>query len=76
MKPSDLYVKIVEWSDEDGCYVGRCPGFFLGGVHGDDEKRVYADLCDLVDEWIEIHQRDGKPLPEPTISKLGALFAA
>ena len=23
MKPSDQYLKIVEWSEEDGCYVGR-----------------------------------------------------
>ena len=36
MKASDRYLKIVEWSDEDGCYVGTCPGLMLGGVHGDD----------------------------------------
>ena len=26
MKESDRYIKIVEWSDEDGCFVGSCPG--------------------------------------------------
>jgi hypothetical protein len=26
MKESARYVKIVEWSDEDHCYVGSCPG--------------------------------------------------
>ncbi len=26
MRPSDRYLKIVEWSDEDQCYVGTCPG--------------------------------------------------
>ena len=25
------YVKIIEWSDEDQCYVGCCPGLFYGG---------------------------------------------
>ena len=25
MKESARYVKIVEWSDEDQCYVGSCP---------------------------------------------------
>ena len=37
MKAGDQYLKIVEWSEEDGCYVGTCPGLMLGGVHGDDE---------------------------------------
>ena len=37
MKMSSRYVKIVEWSDEDQCYVGSCPGLFYGGCHGDNE---------------------------------------
>ncbi len=51
-KPSDRYIKIVEWSDEDACYVGRCPGLFLGGVHGHDEAKVYKELCAVVDEHL------------------------
>jgi hypothetical protein len=69
MKPSDRYLKIVEWSEEDGCYVGTCPGLMLGGVHGDDEARVYADLCRVVEEWIVIHKRDGLSLPPATAGK-------
>ncbi len=41
-KTSDRYVKVVAWSEEDQCYVGRCPGLMLGGVHGSDELAVYA----------------------------------
>ena len=26
MTDSARYVKIVEWSDEDQCFVGQCPG--------------------------------------------------
>jgi predicted RNase H-like HicB family nuclease len=66
MKASDRYLKIVEWSEEDGCYVGTCPGLMLGGVHGDDEARVYAELCQTVEEWIAIHEQDGAPLPPAT----------
>lgn len=66
MKPSDRYLKIVRWSDEDGCYVGMCPGLFHGGVHGDDEASVYTELCQVVDEWIETYREDGRPLPPPT----------
>lgn len=66
MKESARYVKIVEWSDEDGCYVGSSPGLLYGGCHGDDEKQVFEQLCQIVEETIEIYHQDGKPLPPPT----------
>jgi len=69
MKPSARYVKIVEWSDEDQCYVGSCPSLLYGGCHGDDERDVFAELCDIVDETIELYIKDGKPLPLPTAGK-------
>ncbi len=65
-KMTDRYLKTVEWSEEDQCYIGRCPGLMLGGVHGDDELSVYKDLCETVEEWIQIHQENGIPLPEAT----------
>ncbi len=69
MKAGDRYLKIVEWSEEDQCYVGTCPGLMLGGVHGEDETKVYRELCRTVDEWIEIYQEDQQPLPEATVRK-------
>lgn len=69
MKTSDQYLKIVEWSEEDQCYVGTCPGLMLGGVHGDVEAKVYRELCEAVEEWIEIYQKDGEPLPAATAGK-------
>lgn len=66
MKDSARYVKIVEWSEEDGCYVGSSPGLFLGGCHGDDERHVFDELCQIVDEVIQLYHDDGKPLPPPT----------
>ena len=68
MRPSDQYLKLVEWSEEDQCYVGTCPGLMLGGVHGDNEAKVYAELCRVVEEWIKVCEEDGEPLPEPTAS--------
>lgn len=68
-KKSDRYLKIVEWSEEDGCYVGRAPGLMLGGIHGDEEAKVYRELCQVVEEWIEIHEHDGDPLPPETANK-------
>ncbi len=69
MKASDRYLKFVEWSDEDQCYVGTCPGLMLGGIHGDDELKVYRELCQVIEEWIEIFEQDGQPLPAPTAGK-------
>ena len=64
-KLASRYVKIVEWSEEDGCYVGLCPELFGGGTHGDDEAKVYAELCAMVEEAIEDRRTARQPLPEP-----------
>ncbi|MGH9837293.1 MAG: hypothetical protein ACREEM_00740 [Blastocatellia bacterium] len=69
MNESARYVKIVEWSDEDQCFVGQCPGIIGPCCHGTDETQVYEELCQIVDEWIEILKKDGKPSPPPTVGK-------
>jgi predicted RNA binding protein YcfA (HicA-like mRNA interferase family)/predicted RNase H-like HicB family nuclease len=69
MKPSAHYAKIVEWSEEDQCFVGSCPGLLFGGCHGDNEQAVFARLCEIVDEAIELYQQDGKALPPSTAGK-------
>ena len=69
MKPSARYVKIVEWSEEDQCYVGSAPGLIWGGCHGDDEQSVFVELCQIVEEAIEIFIADGNPPPAGDIGK-------
>ncbi len=66
MNDSVRYIKIVEWSEEDQCFVGQCPGVVGPCCHGDDEAEVYAELCGIVDECLEILKQDGKPLPPAT----------
>jgi predicted RNase H-like HicB family nuclease len=66
MKESARYVKIVEWSEEDQCYVGSSPGLLYGGCHGDDEIEVFHELCRVVEEVIALYREDEKPLPPPT----------
>ena len=66
MKPAAKYVKIVEWSEEDQCFVGSCPGLFYGGCHGDDEQAVFAELCRIVEETVSLYETEGKPLPPVT----------
>ena len=69
MRESARYVKIVEWSDEDQCFVGSCPGLLYGGCHGDDEQEVFAELCEIVEETIELYKKDGRSLPPATSGK-------
>ncbi len=69
MKDSARYVKLVEWSDEDDCFVGQCPGIIGPCCHGDNEAGVYAELCQIVEEWIAMMNERGQPLPPPTIRR-------
>lgn len=66
MKESARYAKIVEWSEEDQCYVGSSPGLLYGGCHGSDEEAVFSELCQVVEETIDLYRQDGKPLPPAT----------
>lgn len=69
MTEGDRYVKLVEWSDEDRCFIGSCPELFYGGCHGSDPRAVFDELCRIVDETIENYARDGKPLSRPMSGK-------
>ena len=71
MKDSTRYAKLVEWSEEDQCYVGSAPGLIYGGCHGSDERSVFDELCVIVEEAIELYRVDGKQLPPPTTGLLG-----
>lgn len=63
------YIKYVDWSDEEHCFIGRCPEVFIGAVHGTDEARVYAELCETVEEWIALLHADRIEFPEPLTGK-------
>ena len=69
MKESARYVKIIEWSDEDNCYVGSSPGLVYGGCHGPDEQKVFNELCQIVEEAIVLIHQEGKALPPATSGK-------
>jgi predicted RNase H-like HicB family nuclease len=76
MTESSRYVKIVEWSDEDGAFVGQCPGVIGPCCHGSDEAEVYRELCGIVEEWLAMLKEEGRALPVPTIGRnIAALIA-
>ena len=61
---SHRWRKIVKWSDEDQCYIGTCPGLFLGGCHGDNETEVHEHLCKIIDKVVQMKIRDGDLPPD------------
>ena len=66
MKDTAHYIKIVEWSEEDKCYIGSSPGLFYGGCHGEDEQAVFRELCQIVEETIADMHANEQPLPPAT----------
>lgn len=67
IKVKDSYLKIVEWSEEDQCFVGTSPGLILGGVHGNDQRKVFDQLCKAIDEAITALKKEGRPIPKQAI---------
>jgi predicted HicB family RNase H-like nuclease len=68
------YTKVVEWSDKDCCFVGSAPPLIGQCCHGPDEAKVYAELCQIVEEWIELIEGDGKELPKPLGKEFSGKF--
>jgi hypothetical protein len=64
MKTADQYHKWVEWNEEDQVYIGKCPDL-ISGIHGEDPVRLYAELCEVVQDVIEDFVKRGRELPEP-----------
>jgi len=58
------YVKIIEWSDVDNCFIGSCPELFYGGCHGRDERQVFDELCQIIPPGIFGFNKTNKGLIE------------
>ena len=76
MTDAARYIKIVEWSVEDDAFVGRCPGLIGPCCHGSDEAEVYRELCGIVEDWVQLLQREGRPLPPSTAGRDVARLSA
>jgi len=63
------YLKIVEWSTEDKCFIGSAPPLIGQSCHGGTEAAVLAQLQVIVEEWVENLLSSGKPLPPGTANR-------
>ncbi|MEI6417267.1 MAG: toxin-antitoxin system HicB family antitoxin [Verrucomicrobiota bacterium] len=59
------YLKVIEWSDEDHCFIGSAPPLIGQCCHGKTEVAVLKQLNVIIQEWIDIYHEDKRPLPHP-----------
>lgn len=46
--------KVIEWSEDDQCFIGHCPSIIGPCCHGDSREQVERELRQIVGEWLEI----------------------
>lgn len=59
------YLRVVEWSAKDRCYVGSAPPLIGPCCHGPSEQSVLKQLKVIVEEWIRLRDAEGIRLPPP-----------
>ncbi len=62
------YTIIIQWSDEDNCYVVSLPewGEFCH-THGDTYEEAFKNAQEVLEMLIESSLENGESLPEPQI---------
>lgn len=69
------YTIVIQWSDEDQCYVVLLPEFtnvMQPCTHGDTYEKALKNAQEVLEMLIESALSDGEPLPQP--QTLGKLF--
>ena len=56
---------LLQWSDEDRCFIVTLPEFDEVKTHGDTYEEAVRMGRELIESCIMWHEQDGKPLPKP-----------
>ncbi|RUT04432.1 hypothetical protein DSM106972_046600 [Dulcicalothrix desertica PCC 7102] len=61
------YSMVIEWSDEDSCYLVHLPEFPWQQyhTHGETYEEAARHGQEVIESLIEWYQEQKKPLPEP-----------
>ncbi|NJM27835.1 MAG: type II toxin-antitoxin system HicB family antitoxin [Pseudanabaena sp. RU_4_16] len=64
---SSHYSMVIQWSDEDNCDLVHLPDFPFQQfhTHGDTYEEAVKHGQEVIETYIEIYQKEGKPLPQP-----------
>lgn len=65
------YAARIEYSDEDGCFVGHIAGIRdIVGFHGDNVKELRAAFEEAVDDYLALCAETGKRPNKPYSGKI------
>nr|WP_029625198.1 type II toxin-antitoxin system HicB family antitoxin [Sphingomonas sp. PAMC 26605] len=53
------------WYDPDGCWIANIPDLQTCSAHGDTPEEALAEVRVAMEEWLEVAQDMGLPIPEP-----------
>ena len=59
------YLRVVEWSAKDRCFIGSAPPLIGPCCHGASEAGVLKQLKVIVEEWVRLRDAEGVALPSP-----------
>jgi predicted HicB family RNase H-like nuclease len=59
------YLRVVEWSPGDRCFVGSAPPLIGRCCHGPTEANVLRQLKRIVDDWVRLADTEGVAIPPP-----------
>jgi len=63
---------LIQWSDEDRCFIVTLPEFDDAKTHGDTYAEAVKMGQELIESCIMWAKQDGKPLPKPrTLAAVG-----
>ncbi len=59
------YELIIDWSDEDQCYVVKVPDLPGCMAHGQTRQEAVQMAEEAIELWIETAEEDGVVVPKP-----------
>ncbi len=61
------YTMVIQWSEEDNCYLVHLPDFPFQEfhTHGDTYEEAAKHGQEVIESLIEWYQQQGKTLPQP-----------
>jgi len=62
---SRIYEIIIDWSEEDQCYVVKIPDLPGCMCHGQTREEAARNAGEAIEFYLECLEEDSRPIPEP-----------
>ena len=63
------YSILIQWSDQDNCYIATVTGLPGCMAHGETQAEALQELAVARDLWLETAAEVGKEIPKPSFLK-------